>query len=83
MTGNELTDDMIDANINLQMNYWSAFHTNMDVQKPLFDYIQDTWAPRGAQTAQLIYNVSRGWVTHNEMDVSGLCLSSLLGNANG
>lgn len=59
------------ANINLQMNYWSAFHTNLDVQKPLFNYIQQNWAPRGAQTAALIYNINRGWVTHDEMDIFG------------
>ena len=29
----------IDANINLQMNYWFAELTDMDV-KPLFDYIE-------------------------------------------
>ena len=29
-----------DANINLQMNYWFAELTDMDVVKPLFDYIE-------------------------------------------
>jgi hypothetical protein len=28
----------IDSNINIQMNYWSADMTNLDVSKPLFDY---------------------------------------------
>ena len=28
---------------------------------------QRNWAPRGAETAQLLYNISRGWVTHNEV----------------
>ena len=31
--------------------------------------IQKNWAPRGAETAQILYNISRGWVTHNEVDV--------------
>ncbi|TFK65990.1 glycoside hydrolase family 95 protein [Pluteus cervinus] len=56
-----------DANINTQMNYWSADMTNLDVSRPLFDYMQKTWAPRGAFTAQVLYNISRGWVTHNEI----------------
>lgn len=31
---------------------------------------QNTWAPRGAETAQILYNISRGWVTHDEVFVS-------------
>ena len=31
--------------------------------------IQKNWAPRGAETAQTLYNISRGWVTHNEVGV--------------
>ncbi len=78
---------MLDSNINIQMNYWFAEMTNMDLITPLFDYIevrvflsfwtdlidiqgslyQKTWAPRGAETAQTLYNISRGWVTHNEV----------------
>ncbi|OSD05704.1 glycoside hydrolase family 95 protein [Trametes coccinea BRFM310] len=56
-----------DSNINIQMNYWFAEMTGMDVVKPLFDYFEKTWAPRGAQTAQYLYNISEGWVTHNEI----------------
>ncbi|TFY83133.1 hypothetical protein EWM64_g878, partial [Hericium alpestre] len=59
------------ANINLQMNYWMAEMTNMDVAKPLFDYIEKTWVPRGTETAQILYNISRGWVTHDEMNIFG------------
>ncbi|KAF7968852.1 hypothetical protein HWV62_29164 [Athelia sp. TMB] len=59
------------ANINLQMNYWIAEMTGMDVTSSLFDYMQSTWAPRGAQTAQFLYNISRGWVTHDEMNIFG------------
>ena len=25
------------------------------------------WAPRGAITAQVLYKISRGWVTHNDV----------------
>ncbi|KAF8664131.1 hypothetical protein AX16_000821 [Volvariella volvacea WC 439] len=56
-----------DANINIQMNYWSADMTDIDVNKPLFDLLEKTWAPRGAYTARVLYNVTRGWVTHNEI----------------
>ncbi|PIL27084.1 hypothetical protein GSI_10223 [Ganoderma sinense ZZ0214-1] len=59
------------ANINLQMNYWFAELTDMDVVKPLFDYIEKTWAPRGSFTAQYLYNISQGWVTHDEMNIFG------------
>ncbi|KDQ10794.1 glycoside hydrolase family 95 protein [Botryobasidium botryosum FD-172 SS1] len=59
------------SNINIQMNYWSAEMSNLDVTRPLFDYFEKTWAPRGAMTAQTLYNISRGWVTHNEMNIFG------------
>ncbi|KAI0330116.1 hypothetical protein GY45DRAFT_1251576 [Cubamyces sp. BRFM 1775] len=56
-----------DSNINIQMNYWFAESTGLDVVTPLFDYIEKTWAPRGSQTAQYLYNIDQGWVTHNEI----------------
>ncbi|KDR70259.1 hypothetical protein GALMADRAFT_230242 [Galerina marginata CBS 339.88] len=57
-----------DSNINIQMNYWGAEITGMSsLTLPLFEYFQKTWAPRGAETAQVLYNISRGWVTHNEI----------------
>ncbi|KAF9451559.1 glycoside hydrolase family 95 protein [Macrolepiota fuliginosa MF-IS2] len=56
-----------DANINIQMNYWSADMTNLDVAKPMFDYLLKNWAPRGAYTAEVLYNITRGWVVHNEI----------------
>ncbi|KZS94142.1 glycoside hydrolase family 95 protein [Sistotremastrum niveocremeum HHB9708] len=61
------------ANINLQMNYWAALSTNMpvDVTQSLFNYMEQTWAPRGAISASTIYNISRGWVTHDEMNIFG------------
>ncbi|KAF9465864.1 glycoside hydrolase family 95 protein [Collybia nuda] len=59
------------ANINIQMNYWSAEMTNLNVHRPLFDYFQKTWAPRGEFTAQVLYNITRGWVVHNEVNVFG------------
>ncbi|KAJ7472265.1 glycoside hydrolase family 95 protein [Mycena galericulata] len=59
------------SNINIQMNYWSAEMSNLDVILPLFTYIEKNWAPRGAETAQILYNISRGWVTHDEMNIFG------------
>ncbi|TFK91898.1 glycoside hydrolase family 95 protein [Polyporus arcularius HHB13444] len=56
-----------DSNINIQMNYWFAELTDMDVVKPLFDYFEKNWVPRGSLTAQYLYNISEGWVTHNEI----------------
>ncbi|KAH7890396.1 glycoside hydrolase family 95 protein [Phlebopus sp. FC_14] len=56
-----------DSNVNIQMNYWFAEMTNMDVVIPLFNYFEDTWAPRGAYTAHILYNITQGWVTHNEI----------------
>ncbi|KAH8096812.1 glycoside hydrolase family 95 protein [Cristinia sonorae] len=69
-TGNPWSADY-HANINLQMNYWVADSTNMKLVKPLFDYIEKTWVPRGSETARTLYNISRGWVTHNEMNIFG------------
>ena len=31
---------MTDSNINIQMNYWPAEMTNIDVTRPLFDYFE-------------------------------------------
>ncbi|KDQ23310.1 glycoside hydrolase family 95 protein [Pleurotus ostreatus PC15] len=60
------------------MNYWPAESTGLDLTKSLFDYMEPyvvvfekNWAPRGAYTAQVLYNISRGWVVHNELNVFG------------
>lgn len=59
------------ANINLEMSYWGADQTGLGVlSRPVFQYIMDTWVPRGRETAQLLYNGS-GWVTHQEMNIFG------------
>ncbi|KAF8234511.1 glycoside hydrolase family 95 protein [Tricholoma matsutake] len=61
-----------DSNINIQMNYWCAEMTNLDtwalgIELSHLTLLQKTWAPRGTYTAQVLYNISRGWVTHNEI----------------
>lgn len=59
------------ANINLQMNHWTADQTGLtDLQSPLWDYMADTWVPRGTETAELLYDAP-GWVVHNEMNIFG------------
>ncbi|KAL4903353.1 alpha-fucosidase A [Aspergillus multicolor] len=59
------------ANINLQMNYWFADQTGLsETQTALWNYMEDTWVPRGTETARLLYNAS-GWVVHNEMNIFG------------
>ncbi|KNG44481.1 glycoside hydrolase family 95 protein [Stemphylium lycopersici] len=59
------------ANINLQMNHWTADQTGLtDLQGPLWEYMARTWAPRGSETAELLY-AADGWVVHNEMNIFG------------
>ncbi|KAI6157265.1 glycoside hydrolase family 95 protein [Pisolithus tinctorius] len=69
------------SNINIQMNYWFAEMANLDVTRSLFDYFENTWVPRGRYTAEILYNVSRGWVTHNEMNIFGHTGMKLSGNS--
>ncbi|KAG0695845.1 glycoside hydrolase family 95 protein [Suillus ampliporus] len=69
------------SNINIQMNYWPAEMSNLDVTQSLFDYIQNTWGPRGAYTAQVLYNISEGFVTHGEMNIFGHTGMKLGGNS--
>lgn len=59
------------ANINVQMMYWPVEVTGMDVTQTLWDFIQKTVVPRGGDTAQTLYNVSRGWVMHDETNIFG------------
>ncbi|PQE31682.1 glycoside hydrolase family 95 protein [Rutstroemia sp. NJR-2017a WRK4] len=59
------------ANINMQMNLWGVDQTGLgDLQSATWDYMENTWVPRGAETAKLLYNAS-GWVTHDEMNIFG------------
>ncbi|CUA71437.1 hypothetical protein RSOLAG22IIIB_09547 [Rhizoctonia solani] len=59
------------ANIDLQMNYWIAEMTNLKVTSSLWDYMEKTWAPRGAETAKVLYNITRGWLVHDELNIFG------------
>jgi alpha-L-fucosidase 2 len=56
------------ANINVQMNYWSAETTNLaECHEPLFDLI-DGLSKTGARTAATNYGY-RGWVSHHNVDL--------------
>ncbi|GLB08979.1 hypothetical protein AtubIFM57258_004888 [Aspergillus tubingensis] len=60
------------ANINLQMNHWAVEQTGLgELTEPLWTYMAETWMPRGAETAELLYGTSEGWVTHDEMNTFG------------
>ncbi|VDB95612.1 unnamed protein product [Peniophora sp. CBMAI 1063] len=60
------------ANINLQMNYWFADMTGMsELTQSLWDCMEKTWVPRGTATANILYNISHGWVTHNAVNLFG------------
>ena len=60
------------ANINIQMAHWTVDQTGLgDQTGPLWSFMADTWMPRGAETAYLLYNSTKGWVTHNQMNTFG------------
>ncbi|KAI1435950.1 glycoside hydrolase family 95 protein [Xylaria sp. CBS 124048] len=59
------------SNINLQMNYWAAEQTGLSgTEDALWNYMEDTWVPRGTETAELLYGAD-GWVVHDEMNIFG------------
>lgn len=59
------------SNINFQMNQWGADETGLgDLQVATFKYMQDTWVPRGSETAELLYGAP-GWVVHDEINIFG------------
>ena len=59
------------ADVNLQMNQWPVVQTGLGgLQQGLWDYMAETWAPRGAETARLLYNAP-GFVVHDEINIFG------------
>jgi len=59
------------ANINLQMNYWASAQTGLDdPEEALWSYIENTWVPKGTETAKLLYDAS-GFVVHDEINIFG------------
>ncbi|KAK5125244.1 hypothetical protein LTR85_000920 [Meristemomyces frigidus] len=59
------------ADINIQMNHWPVDQTGLGgLQTALWDYMAETWAPRGLRTAKLLYDAP-GWVVHDEVNIFG------------
>ncbi|KAK4540890.1 hypothetical protein LTR36_008832 [Oleoguttula mirabilis] len=59
------------ADINIQMNHWPVDQTGLGgLQTALWDYMADTWAPRGSETAKLLYDAP-GWVVHSVVNIFG------------
>jgi alpha-L-fucosidase 2 len=74
------------ADINIQMNHWGVEQTGLGSEtEPLWTYITNTWMPRGAETAKLLYGSDEGWVTHVEMNIFGhtAYVSEYLSHGNG
>ena len=65
-------------NVNLQMNYWGAFNTNLaETAKPLVRYLDSLRAP-GRVTAKEYYNIvsdsehpENGWIAHTQANPFG------------
>ena len=65
-------------NVNLQMNYWGAFTTNMaETAKPLVDFL-DSLRPSGRLSARAYYNIisdeafpENGWCAHTQTNPFG------------
>lgn len=65
-------------NVNLQMNYWHAFSTNLaETAEPLVQYLESLRAP-GRVTAKEYYNISsdsehpeNGWTAHTQANPFG------------
>lgn len=41
-----------------------------DITDPLYEFIADTWVPRGTESARLIYNAT-GWVAFTNLNIFG------------
>ncbi|KAI5785794.1 glycosyl hydrolase family 65, N-terminal domain-containing protein [Geopyxis carbonaria] len=60
------------TNINLQMPIWGAEACGLgDTLGGYWSYMAESWLPRGAETAKLVYGADAGWVVHNEANIFG------------
>lgn len=41
-----------------------------DLMSPLWNFMTDTWVPRGTESAKLWYN-ARGWVAFTNLNIFG------------
>lgn len=52
-------------------NHWHVEQTGLgDIQGPLWDFITDTWVPRGTETAELLYDAP-GFVGFSNLNTFG------------
>jgi alpha-L-fucosidase 2 len=52
-------------------NHWHTEQTGLGgIQDPLWDFMTDTWAPRGAETAALLYDAP-GFVGFSNLNTFG------------
>ena len=59
------------TDLSVPRNHWGVDQTGLGaLQTPLWDFMQNTWVPRGSQTAQLLYGAP-GWVLHDEINIFG------------
>ncbi|KAH8811188.1 glycoside hydrolase family 95 protein [Xylogone sp. PMI_703] len=59
------------VDINLQMNHWHTEQTGLgEISQPLWDFMTDTWVPRGSETANLLYDAP-GWVGFSNLNTFG------------
>ncbi|KAJ3495328.1 hypothetical protein NLG97_g3472 [Lecanicillium saksenae] len=57
--------------VNVQMNNWLTEQMGLgSITDPLFEFMTDTWVPRGTESARLIYNAS-GWVAFTNLNIFG------------
>lgn len=57
-------------NINLEMAYWSAMASNLQISaEPLFHFV-DRLAAKGEEIARQWYGIDGGWVAHGFTDIS-------------
>ncbi|WP_443937395.1 glycoside hydrolase family 95 protein [Pedobacter sp. MW01-1-1] len=56
-------------NINAEMNHWPSEITNLtECNEPFFQMIKEM-AETGRETAQKMYNIKRGWVSHHNVSI--------------
>ncbi|ETR97606.1 hypothetical protein M419DRAFT_39268 [Trichoderma reesei RUT C-30] len=59
------------VDVNVQMNHWHTEQTGLgEIQGPLWDFIIDTWVPRGTETAALLYDAP-GFVGFSNLNTFG------------
>jgi alpha-L-fucosidase 2 len=52
-------------------NHWHTEQTGLgDISEPLWDYMTNTWVPRGTETAYLLYDAP-GWVGFSNLNTFG------------